>query len=291
MPAYFRRRWREALLNPGEVGGGGEERKAGFPHQVARCFPGLSAAGFTGLADPLYNAALGVKYQRDLTGVLACSTNSFFAGALQKLVEPMGQQSKHQLKKGAAAKGAYELAIQPLMALSVGFPTVSLIGYGLGASYAYLSSPTAKQRFQDGAWSGRQQEGQDRRGWRQAKGVLKCSAAHRLLPSTCRPLRWWGWRSTRATATGRTTRRRIERSAGISTIGFGTTAGRQAWRHHHGGAGADSAAVRRREQFQRQLKDCIGEVPLYQHQRDAYGPGCPATPAWVRPVARRWCAS
>ena len=60
-----------------------------------------------------------------------------------------------------------------------------------------------------------------------------------------------------------------ERSAGISTIGFGTTAGVKP---------GDTITVERAlirllsdaEQLQRQLKDCIGEVPLYQHEWDAY---------------------
>ena len=140
---------REALLNP-EKWEEEEKKEGGFPIKWLAQLA-FSRSGFTGLADPLYNAALGVKYQRDLTGVLAGPTNSFFAGALQKLVELMVRNSPNTNSgERAAAKGAYELAIQPLMALSVGFPMVGpLIGYGLGASYAYLSSPTAKQRFQD----------------------------------------------------------------------------------------------------------------------------------------------
>jgi hypothetical protein len=50
----------------------------------------------------------------------------------------------------SAVRGLYELILQPAAAAAVGYlPAGPLLGYGLGLSYAYLSSPRAKENVQD----------------------------------------------------------------------------------------------------------------------------------------------
>jgi hypothetical protein len=138
---------REALLNPDKWE---EEEKKGnlVPWLTALAF---SRAGFTGLADPLYNALTGVKYQRDLANILAGSSGGYFLQALQRIASYFMVNSENtNSAERSAVRGLYELILQPAAAAAVGYlPAGPLLGYGLGLSYAYLSSPRAKENVQD----------------------------------------------------------------------------------------------------------------------------------------------
>jgi hypothetical protein len=138
---------REALLNPDKWE---EEEKKGnlVPWLAALAF---SRAGFTGLADPLYNALTGVKYQRDLANILAGSSAGYFLQALQRIATyfVLNSENTNSAERNAV-RGLYELMAQPMAAAAVGYlPMGPALGYGAGLAYAYISSPRAKENVQD----------------------------------------------------------------------------------------------------------------------------------------------
>jgi hypothetical protein len=138
---------REALLNP-DKWDEQEEKGNLVPWLLGLAF---SRAGFTGLADPLYNAITGVKYQRDLANILAGSSGGFYLQALERLVRFFFVNSPNtNSAERSAVRGAYDLMALPLSAAAVGYlPGGPMLGYGMGLSYAYLSSPRAKEKVQD----------------------------------------------------------------------------------------------------------------------------------------------
>jgi hypothetical protein len=138
---------REALLNPEKWEE--EEKKGNLEAWLMQL--AFSRTGFTGLADPLYNAMVGVKYQRDLVGLLSGPSFNYFGQALQRIATyfVLNSENTNSAERGAA-RGLYELGIQPAMAFGVGYlPGGPLLGYGMGAAYAYMSSPAFKSDFQD----------------------------------------------------------------------------------------------------------------------------------------------
>ena len=152
---------REALLNP-DKWEEEEKKEKGFPikwlSQLA-----FSRSGFTGLADPLYNAMMGVKYQRDLTGLLAGATYGYAAQALERIVKffVLNSANTNSAERNAA-RGLYELSVQPGLAYVTGaLPGGPMVGYGLGASYMYMSSPAFKSQWQD--WLAGPKEGKQKK--------------------------------------------------------------------------------------------------------------------------------
>lgn len=140
---------RELMLNPERWKE--EEKKAkGFPIGYLSSLA-FSRSGFTGLADPLYNAWTGVKYQRDLANILGGATGAYTLQAAEKIARYFVSNSPNtNSAERAAVRGAYELTLQPLLAVGAGYlPGGPVVGYGLGASYAYLSSPAFKSQLQD----------------------------------------------------------------------------------------------------------------------------------------------
>jgi hypothetical protein len=144
---------REAMLNP-ERWEEEEKKEGGLPVKWLTQLA-FSRSGFTGLADPLYNAILGVKYQRDLANMTVGPTNSYFLQALQRIATYFVMNSDTtNASERAAAKGMYELAVQPGLAYATGYlPAGPIMGYGLGAGYGYLSSPAFKSQWMDW-WAG-----------------------------------------------------------------------------------------------------------------------------------------
>lgn len=140
---------REALLNP-DKWEEEEKKEGGIPIKWLSALA-FSRVGFLGLADPLYNALLGVKYQRDLTGLLAGASFGYFAQALERIVKYFVANSENtNSAERATARGLYELSVQPGLAYATGYlPGGPLVGYGLGASYMYFSSPAFKSQWQD----------------------------------------------------------------------------------------------------------------------------------------------
>ena len=144
---------REAMLNP-DKWDEEEKKEGGFPVKWLTQLA-FSRAGFTGLADPLYNAMLGVKYQRDIANIFVGASPAYFAQAMQRIAQYFVTNSENtNAAERAGARGMYELAVQPSLAFLVGaLPGGPLVGYGLGASYAYFSSPAFKSDWQD-FWAG-----------------------------------------------------------------------------------------------------------------------------------------
>jgi hypothetical protein len=153
---------REALLNPDKWED--ESKKAnGIPMRYLALLA-FSRAGFTGLADPLYNAVLGVKYQRDLANLLTGASASFFLQSIERIVKYIVANSENtNSAERAAARGLYELSLQPGLAYLTGaLPGGPVVGYGLGASYAYMSSPAFKSQWQD--WMAGEKDSKAKRG-------------------------------------------------------------------------------------------------------------------------------
>jgi hypothetical protein len=152
---------REALLNP-DKWEEEEKKEDGFPIKWLASLA-FSRVGFLGLADPLYNALLGVKYQRDLTGLLAGASFGYFAQALERIVKYFVANSENtNSAERATARGLYELSVQPGLAYATGYlPGGPLVGYGLGASYMYFSSPAFKSQWQD--WLAGEKDGKQKK--------------------------------------------------------------------------------------------------------------------------------
>jgi hypothetical protein len=162
---------REALLNPDKWEE--EEKKEGGVPIKWLAQLAFSRAGFTGLADPIYNAFSGVKYQRDLTSLLTGSTAAFFLQAMVRIAKYFVVNSENtNAAERNAARGLYELSIQPLFAYGAGYlPGGPIVGYGMGASYMYLSSPASKSQWQD--WlAGEKQGKQKKSGEKNADGTM-----------------------------------------------------------------------------------------------------------------------
>jgi hypothetical protein len=140
---------REALLNPDKWEE--EEKKEGGPPVKWLMQLAFSRAGFTGLTDPIYNALLGVKYQRDLANILAGPGNGYFLQAIERVAKFFLTNSKNtNAAERNAVRGLYEAILMPTAAVGVGYlPAGPMLGLGLGAAYAYLSSPRAKGVVQD----------------------------------------------------------------------------------------------------------------------------------------------
>jgi hypothetical protein len=141
--------FRELLLNP-EKWDEEEKKEGGFPIKWLAALA-FSRSGFTGLADPLYNAAMGVKYQRDLTGLFAGATFGVATQAVERLIKYFAVNSENtNSAERNAARGLFELTVQPGLAYATGaLPAGPLVGYGLGASYMYMTSPAFKSQWQD----------------------------------------------------------------------------------------------------------------------------------------------
>jgi hypothetical protein len=137
---------RELALNPDRWEE--EKEKDNLTQWLAQL--AFSRAGFTGLADPLYNAYLGVKYQRDLANIFLGAGNSYFTQAGERILKYWAVNSENtNSAERSAARGWYELLALPAMAMVTGSVPGRMMGYGAGLSYAYLSSPRAKEKVQD----------------------------------------------------------------------------------------------------------------------------------------------
>ncbi len=150
---------REILLNP-DKWDEEEKKEGGFPikwlSQLA-----FSRAGFTGLADPVFNAFTGVKYQRDLSNLFVGATGSFVLQAVERIAKyfAINSENTNAAERGLS-RGLYELTIQPGLAYATGaLPGGPVVGYGLGASYMYLTSPAFKSQWQD--WLAGEKEKKD----------------------------------------------------------------------------------------------------------------------------------
>jgi hypothetical protein len=127
-----------------------EEKEGGFPIKWLSLLA-LSRTGIIGMADPLFNAYMGIKYQRDLTALTAGPSITFVLSNLERISKLFLMNSENTTSaERAAVKASYELAAQPALAYTLG----SMAGpYGWigGLIYMFASSPSAKKAWTD-AW-------------------------------------------------------------------------------------------------------------------------------------------
>lgn len=139
---------REALLNPGKWEEE-EEREGGFPALWLSKLT-FSRAGFFGMGDPIFNAIEAVKYQRDFSNIMVGASISYVAQNIDRLIKYFKQNSdKTNNGERQAVKALYELALPGTAYAISGLPAGPLVGYGLGAVSAWLSSPAQKDFVQD----------------------------------------------------------------------------------------------------------------------------------------------
>ena len=139
---------REALLNPGKWEEE-EEREGGYPIEWLTKLA-FSRAGFFGMADPIFNAIEAVRYQRDFSNIMVGASFGYLYQQGDRIIKFFKQNSdKNNKGERQAVKALYELALPVMSYAAAGLPAGPLIGYGLGASMAYLSSPVQKDFVQD----------------------------------------------------------------------------------------------------------------------------------------------
>ena len=139
---------REALLNPGKWEEE-EEREGGFPVLWLSKLT-FSRAGFFGMGDPIFNAIEAVKYQRDFSNIMVGASISYVAQNIDRLIKFFKQNSdKTNNGERQAVKALYELGLPATAYAISGLPAGPLVGYGLGAVSAWLSSPAQKDFVQD----------------------------------------------------------------------------------------------------------------------------------------------
>lgn len=139
---------REALLNPGKWEEE-EEREGGFPVLWLSKLT-FSRAGFFGMGDPIFNAIEAVKYQRDFSNIMVGASISYVAQNIDRLIKYFKQNSdKTNNGERQAVKALYELGLPATAYAISGLPAGPLVGYGLGAVSAWLSSPAQKDFVQD----------------------------------------------------------------------------------------------------------------------------------------------
>jgi len=140
---------REAIFNP-EQWEKEEEKEGGFPWKWLSLLA-LSRTGIIGMADPILNAYMGIKYQRDLTALAAGPSITFVASNFEKLGKLILMNSdKTDKAERAAVRALYEVAAQPALAYTLG-SMAGPYGWAGGIAYMFASSPAAKKAWTD-AW-------------------------------------------------------------------------------------------------------------------------------------------
>jgi len=140
---------REAIFNPDQWEEN-EEKEGGFPIKWLSLLA-LSRTGIIGMADPILNAFLSIKYQRDLTALTAGPSVSFILSNLERIGKLFLMNSENTDKaERAAVRALYELGAQPAMAYYLG-AMGGPYGWVGGLTYMFASSPSAKKAWVD-AW-------------------------------------------------------------------------------------------------------------------------------------------
>jgi hypothetical protein len=107
---------------------------------------GISRSGFLGRADPLFNGFFSLKYQADLSNVLAGATGSYYLKAIQRIAGLGVENSPNTVSREyQALRGFYDIAVPMLGGRLATMPGVSnFFGYGLGMADMAVTSPSAK---------------------------------------------------------------------------------------------------------------------------------------------------
>ena len=135
---------REALLNPDRWE---EQKENDTLLQYIVLDLGLTRSGVLGRSDVLYNAVTSMRYESDLTNVLAGSSASYGGKAFERIIgigvenSPDTVSSEYQF-----ARGIYDITVPMLAAYLASTPNRygKIAGYGLGAGAALASSPGVK---------------------------------------------------------------------------------------------------------------------------------------------------
>jgi len=132
--------------------------------ETDRTLENLSRAGVFGIADPIVNYLLSLKYERDLTSVLAVAYPTFFLGMLAKqaglvpkevslfgnTIELGTNTESTTNAENSAAKAAYQAIAVPLLSLAIStVPVGGALRIGQGAAMIAGSAPETAQRFAD----------------------------------------------------------------------------------------------------------------------------------------------
>lgn len=135
---YTMAQWRDKLTNPTEA----EER----PKELS-FLQYLSRAGVFGNLDPVINATLGARYERDFSGLLGGAYLSQYMQDLQRmsglLPEPFGKNSdRTNTAEWNATRAAYNAIAVPAMSFGLSMaPGGPLLNVGYGALLASPISP------------------------------------------------------------------------------------------------------------------------------------------------------
>jgi hypothetical protein len=107
---------------------------------------GISRSGFLGRADPLFNGFFSLKYQADLSNVLAGASGSYYLKAIQRIAGLGVENSPNTVSREyQALRGFYDIAVPMLGGRLATMPGVSnFFGYGLGMADMAITSPSAK---------------------------------------------------------------------------------------------------------------------------------------------------
>ena len=135
---------REALLNPDRWE---EEKKNDTLLKYIVLDLGLTRSGVLGRTDTLYNAYTSMKYESDLTNILAGPSLSYYGKSFERILGIGSENSANTVSSEyQLARGVYDLLIPTLAAYMTSTPNTygKIAGYGLGAASALVSSPAVK---------------------------------------------------------------------------------------------------------------------------------------------------
>jgi hypothetical protein len=108
---------------------------------------GFSRSGMMGRFDPLYQALYSLRYQSDLTNMLAGATGSYFSKGAENVTRPFrGDNSPNTVAaEYAGVKGAYDLTVPLILSHLASIGGIGKVaGFGMGALNMAASSPTVK---------------------------------------------------------------------------------------------------------------------------------------------------
>jgi len=133
---------REALLNPDRW----EEKKESDELTQYLMELSLSRSGAFGRTDVLYNAFTSMRYEADLSNALVGASGSYYLKGVERMFGIASENSPDTVSSEYQfARGIYDLTVPTLAAYLASAPGYGkVIGFGLGAGAAIVSSPAVK---------------------------------------------------------------------------------------------------------------------------------------------------
>ena len=108
---------------------------------------GISRSGMLGRFDPLYQALYSLRYQSDLTNMLAGATGSYFSKGAERATRPFrGDNSPNTVAaEYQGLRGAYDLTVPIVLSHLASVGGIGKVaGFTLGAVNMAASSPTVR---------------------------------------------------------------------------------------------------------------------------------------------------